>query len=159
MSSAVRRKDASRRPSSERRAVHDTGSTREDLRLVVRTNGGVALLDVREIEYLEADGNLVIVHTAAQTYRIRVPLSVLLERLAGFGFIRVHRCTVVRAGAITAIEKGAYRKALAVLRSGVRLEIGRAEFNRLRVLWQPGLLDLGELPSTLHLLDEVLAGA
>lgn len=158
MHSATQRKDAIRRPPSERRAVHDRGGTADSLRLVVRTTNGVVLLAVHEIEYLEAAGNLVVVHTAAEKYRIRVTLSALLDRLGGRGFLRIHRCVVVRAAAITAIEKGAYRKALAVLRSGARLEIGRAEFNRLRALWQPGVLDLGELSSTRHMVDKVLAG-
>lgn len=158
MNSATQRRDAFRRV-SDSRPVQDSSGNGDDLRLVVRTGGGVALLPVREIEYLEAEGNLVVVHTAADTYRIRVPLSELLNRLAALGFVRIHRCTVVRAAAITSIEKGAYRKALAVLRSGARLEIGRAEFNRLRALWQPGLLNLDELTSTLHVLDEVMAGA
>lgn len=158
MNSATQRKDATRR-ASDSRPVQDSSSNCDDLRLVVRTSGGVALLPIGEIEYLEADGNLVVVHTATDRYRIRTPLGTLLDRLAAFGFVRIHRCTVVRAAAITSIEKGTYRKAVAVLRGGARLEVGRAEFNRLRALWQPGLLNLDELTSTLHMLDEVMAGA
>lgn len=158
MSSATQRKETLRRPALERRAVLNKGSD-DNLRLVVKTESGVALLAVREVDYFEADGNLVVVHTGQQRYRIRVTLSALLDRLGALGFVRIHRCTVVRATAIVGIEKGPYRKAVAVLHSGARLEIGRAEFNRLRALWQPGLLDLNELTSTLHLLDEVLAGA
>ena len=157
MNSATQRKEPIRRPSAERRAVQHTGSDNNNLRLVVRTGSGVALLAVREIDHLEADGNLVVVHTGTETFQIRIPLSALLDRLAGFGFVRIHRCTVVRAAAIVGIEKGAYRKAMAVLRNGARLEIGRAEFNRLRALWQPGLLDLTELATRLHVLDEVLS--
>ena len=158
MRSAMERREAIRRPRTSGAVLH-TGSDSGILRLVVRTGSGVALLAVNEIDHLEADGNLVVVHSGTQQYRIRVPLSVLLDRLARFGFVRIHRCTVVRLAAILRIEKGEYRKAVAVLRGGARLEIGRAEFHRLRALWQPGLLDLGELSTTLHLLDEVLAGA
>jgi DNA-binding LytR/AlgR family response regulator len=147
MNSAAKRKDRQPRPAIERRAELEASC----LRLVVKRDGGVNLLPVHEIDSLEADGNVVVVRAAGDTYKIRVPLSQLLERLTGFGFIRIHRSTVVRLASIVGIEKGAYRKAFALLRNGARLEIGRAEFNRLRALWQPGLLDLGELSATLTL--------
>ena len=155
MNSAPKRKDRLTRPAIERRADSEAAC----LRLVVKREGGVSLLPVHEIDCLEADGNVVVVRTATDTYRIRVPLSQLLEKLTGFGFIRIHRSTVVRLSSITGIEKGAYRKAFALLRNGARLEIGRAEFNRLRTLWQPGLLDLGELCATLTLIPAEPIGA
>lgn len=124
----------------------------EGLRLVVKNADGVTLLRLEDIECLEADGNVVIVHTCAgDAHRLREPLGKMLERLGGHGFIRVHRGIIVRAGAIAAIEKGSYRKAFIVLRSGVKREIGRAEFQKLRSLWQPGVLDLQELSGSLHL--------
>lgn len=155
MNSAPKRKERVARASNERR----TGEA-ANLRMVVKREGGVTLLPVHEIDCLEAEGNVVVVRAAADTYRIRVPLSELLDRLTGLGFIRIHRSTVVRLASIVGIEKGAYRKAFALLRNGARLEIGRAEFNRLRALWQPGLIDLGELATTLRLVTvEPLPGA
>ncbi|HEU4995476.1 MAG TPA: LytTR family DNA-binding domain-containing protein [Gemmatimonadaceae bacterium] len=124
----------------------------EGLRLVVKHSGGVTLLRLDEIECLEADGNVVVVHTCGgDAHRLREPLGRMLERLGGHGFIRIHRGIIVRAGAIAAIEKGSYRKAVVILRSGVKREIGRAEFHKLRSLWQPGVLDLQELSGNLHL--------
>lgn len=126
-----------------------------DVRLVLKTESGVRLVRLDEIECLEADGNLVVVHTADGTqHRMRMTLSRLLEELRGRGFLRVHRGAVVRAGAIVAVDKGRFRKAFAVLRSGLRLEIGRAEFHKLRALWAPGLLDLEALTAGLHLVPD-----
>lgn len=125
------------------------------MRLVVKTGGGVTLLPLNEIEALTADGNIVVVNAASGTYRLRESLAGLTDSLKGFGFLRIHRGTIVRAGAIAAVEKGRYRKAFAVLRSGAKYEIGRLEFQRLRPLWQPGLLDLGSVASGLQLLGGV----
>ena len=156
MNSAPKRKDRSARVVTQRRAAVEG----TNLRMVVKREGGVSLLPVHEIDCLEADGNSVVLRTASDTYRIRVPLSQLLEKLNGLGFVRIHRSTVVRLGSITGVEKGAYRKAFALLRNGARLEIGRAEFHRLRALWQPGVIDLGELSATLKLVTvEPLPGA
>lgn len=156
MHSAPKRKDRVARAANEGRAIAEPAN----LRMVVKRDGGVSLLPIQEIDCLEAEGNVVIVRAAAETYRIRVPLSQLLEKLNGLGFIRIHRSTVVRLSSIVGIEKGTYRKAFALLRNGARLEIGRAEFHRLRALWQPGLIDLGELATTLRLVPvEPLPGA
>ena len=147
---ATKRKERTR-PSQELRPVR---LETDNLRLVVKREGGVALIPVSEIESLEADGNVVVVRTQQVTHRIRAPLSGMLEKLSGLGFVRIHRSIVVRVASVTGIEKGAYRKAFVVLRSGAKLEIGRAEFPRLRALWQPGLLDLSDLSTSLHLVDD-----
>jgi DNA-binding LytR/AlgR family response regulator len=128
-------------------------STTEGIRVVVKTAAGVALLPLADIECLEADGNVVVVHTAGGArHRIRESLSHMFEQLRGRGFIRLHRGTVVNAAAIVGIDKGRYRKAFCVLRTAGRFEIGRVEFQRLRPLWQTGVLDLNALSAGLTLL-------
>lgn len=127
-------------------------STHDGIRIVVKTPGGVALLPLTDIECLEADGNLVVVHTATgDRHRIRESLSHMFDQLRGRGFIRVHRGTIVSANAIVGVEKGRYRKAYCVLRNAGRFEIGRVEFQRLRPLWQTGVLDLNALSAGLTL--------
>ena len=138
-------------PPGGKRAPERQPSSTEGMRLVVKTEGGVTLLSLSEIESLTADGNVVVVNAASGTYRLRESLAGLADSLKGFGFLRIHRGTIVRAGAIAAVEKGRYRKAFALLRSGARFEIGRLEFQRLRPLWQPGLLDLSNVTSGLQL--------
>jgi DNA-binding LytR/AlgR family response regulator len=152
-SATTRKVQVKDRPSSERRAVAEAyavGAT--SLRLVVKKAGGTMLLPISEIDALEAEGNVVVVRTLDGTYRIRQPLSTLFEQLRDFGFIRVNRGAVARTGAIVSVDKGEFRKAHVVLRGGVRIEIGRTEFNRLRALWQPGLMDLQQLSETLRLI-------
>ena len=145
----ARRASAPRRPSETPREPADF------IRLVLRTDAGVRLLRLGEIESLVADGNVVVVHTTdGEEHRMRVTLSRLLADLRGRGFVRVHRGIAVRATAIVAVEKSRYRKAFVVLRNGMRLEIGRADFHKLRALWQPGLLDLQALSTHLQLVSD-----
>ena len=138
--------------SGAKRGQERQPSGMDAMRLVVKNEGGVTLLPLHEIESLTADGNVVVVNAASGTYRLRESLADLSDSLKGLGFLRIHRGTIVRAGAIASVEKGRYRKAFAVLRSGAKFEIGRLEFQRLRPLWQPGLLDLGSVTSGLQLL-------
>ena len=125
----------------------------EGIRIVVKSAGGVALLPLADVECLEADGNVVVVHTVTgDRHRIRESLSHMFDQLRGRGFIRVHRGTIVNSAAIVGIEKGRYRKAYCLLRTAGRFEIGRVEFQRLRPLWQTGVLDLNALSAGLTLL-------
>lgn len=127
-------------------------SAQDGIRIVVKKPGGVALLPLTDIECLEAEGNLVVVHTVTgDRHRIRESLSHMFDQLRGRGFIRVHRGTIVSATAIIGVEKGRYRKAYCVLRNAGRFEIGRVEFQRLRPLWQTGVLDLNALSAGLTL--------
>ena len=143
---------AQRGPQS-RRTGEPQKQDSEHFRVVVKKQGGVILIPLQDIECFEASGNVVVVHTGdGNQHRVRESLSSIHESLKGQGFIRVHRGTVVRASAIVAIEKGRYRKAFAVLRMGAKFEIGRVEFQRLRPLWQPGVLDLHALSAGLYLL-------
>src|SRR5688572_13441678 len=143
---------AHRGPVSGGKRGQERQSGTDAMRLVVKTEGGVTLLPLTEIESLTADGNVVVVNAASGNYRLRESLAGLSNSLKSIGFQRIHRGTIVRAGAIASVEKGRYRKAFAVLRSGAKFEIGRLEFQRLRPLWQPGLLDLGNVTSGLKLL-------
>ena len=157
MTAPVRERDqvdhrAHRSVSGGKRGQERQTPNPDAMRLVVRTESGVTLLPLNEIESLTADGNVVVVNSASGTYRLRESLAGLSETLRGFGFLRIHRGTIVRAGAIASVEKGRYRKAFAVLRSGGKFEIGRLEFQRLRPLWQPGLLDLWSVTAGLQLL-------
>src|SRR5262249_33821928 len=101
-----------RRASAPRRLADALRAPADSVRLVLKTEPGVRLLRLDEIESLEADGNLVIVHTAdGEKHKMRITLSNLLSDLHGRGFVRVHRSIAVRAAAIVAVEKSRYRKA------------------------------------------------
>lgn len=138
-------------PRTSRRAARHAPAEATQ-RLVVKTKSGVVLLRLDEIDILEAAGNQVKIRTSSgDEYAIREPLQELYAKLRPHGFIRVHRGTVIRAAAMIGIEKGRFRKAHVLTRGGAKLEIGRAEFHRLRALWQPGLLDLADLGAGLEL--------
>lgn len=149
-----RESQSATKPSPPARARPDRAA-HDGVRIVVRKTGGVALLPLSDVECLEADGNVVVVHTGSgDRHRVRESLSHMFEQLRSRGFIRVHRGTVVNINAIVGVEKGRYRKAYCLLRNGGRFEIGRVEFQRLRPLWQTGVLDLNALSAGLTLISQ-----
>ncbi len=58
--------------------------------------GGVTRFVLRsQVRYVEAQGDYARLHTEHGSHLVRVPLSVLEERWAGSGFVRIHRSTLV----------------------------------------------------------------
>jgi hypothetical protein len=85
---------------------------------VVRTKHGDVLVRTAEIEWVEAQGNYVALHTAGELRLLRQTLADMETRLAPHGFIRTHRRALVARRFIQAIvppERG---------EAGVRLASG-----------------------------------
>jgi DNA-binding LytR/AlgR family response regulator len=66
-----------------------------DARIEVRDGGRVFLIEPGEIGWIEAAGNYVEIHAGAQTHLARGTLAAFETRLAGRGFVRVHRSRLV----------------------------------------------------------------
>lgn len=96
-------------------------------RLSVPVEGGVLLVPVADIDYLEAARNYVRVHVGARSYLLRSTLAQLLEKLDPGQFARIHRSAVVNLAKVREIRDGN----LATLTTGARLKLGRQYRERL----------------------------
>jgi two-component system LytT family response regulator len=100
----------------------DRGAAR---RIAVKTDRGVTLLPVAEIQWVEADGDLVNLHTVKGTHVLRTTMADLESKLPGPQFTRVHRSAIVNVHYIREIQplfKGDY---IIVLKSGAEVRSGR----------------------------------
>ena len=107
------------------RVQRAVSSGRDEPRLVVGERGALHVLGVREIEWIQADGATLWLHTAHRAWATRERMQVLEERLAPHGFLRVHRSALVRATAIVSLVNGADGAPSLVLRSGTRVRVAR----------------------------------
>ena len=98
---------------------------RGDRRVAIKTERGVALIPAADIQWVEADGDLVTLHTARARHVLRTTMADIESRLATPPFTRVHRSAIVNADCIQEIQplfKGDY---IVVLKSGVQIRTGR----------------------------------
>ena len=103
-------------------------------RLVLRVNRDAVFLQVKDIEWIEASGNYVRIHTPSGEYVQRDKLRDLEARLDPKTFIRVHRSAIVNLDAVVRVEtwfRGEYR---VVLRDDTRLTTSRAHSAAFRAL-------------------------
>ena len=69
----------------------------------MRTASGDVLVRTPEIDWIEAQGNYVALHTQGQARLMRQTLAEMETRLAGHGFIRTHRRALVNRERVQAI--------------------------------------------------------
>jgi len=94
-------------------------------RLLVPDRERLQLIDTASIEWLEADGNYVHVHTATRSYLLRRSLQDLLAQLGEQRFVRIHRSTAASLDCIESLSplfKGDYE---VHLRNGRTLRLSR----------------------------------
>lgn len=97
----------------------------EDERLVVTTTRGAIVLNVSDIDWIEAAGNYAQLWVGARSYIHRESLQVLEARLHKHGFIRAHRSALVRLDGVRELKRDREGILVAVLGSGVRISISR----------------------------------
>ncbi len=82
-------------------------------------------LDPREVEWIEAAGNYVVLHAGPKDYLMRETMKNLETRLAGTPFVRVHRSKMVNAAHVVAVHNRGGRTVLELPRE-VRVEVSRS---------------------------------
>jgi len=73
----------------------EPGVKNDDEVIPVELAGRTTMLPRAEVRWVEAQGDYARLHTADASHLIRVPLSVLAERWADAGFVRIHRSYLV----------------------------------------------------------------
>ncbi len=94
-------------------------------RLLVRKGDSYRFLTTREVDWLEAAGNYVNVHSGEESFRVRGPLSGILDQLDPAVFVRIHRSTVVNVGRIREVQPWFSGDYVAILDDGTQLRVSR----------------------------------
>ncbi|MFW6085442.1 MAG: LytR/AlgR family response regulator transcription factor, partial [Gemmatimonadota bacterium] len=101
-------------------------------RLFVRGRGRIVPLAVSDIEYLEAQGDYVRIHTADRGHLVNVPLKDFEARLDPERFIRVHRSHIVNLDHVDEIVPCDGSRLEIRLGSGAKVVASRERSKRLR---------------------------
>jgi two-component system LytT family response regulator len=94
-------------------------------RLVIGTGGSDLILDVVEIEWIEADDYYAAVHARGRRHLVRESLASLEGRLDRAQFVRVHRSAIVNLAQVREIRAQAAGDSLVLLRDGTQLPLSR----------------------------------
>lgn len=95
------------------------------------------LIRTDEIEWLEASGNYVNLHSKGRIYPLRATLSTTLAQLSSKGFSRIHRSLAVNHHAIDSIRYDSSGDGDILLKCGKQLALSRRYKEAFRAALQP----------------------
>lgn len=101
-------------------------------RLMVRSGARVVFVDVRSVDWVEAEGNYVRLHVGEESHLIRDTMHAVETRLGGSPFVRIHRSRIAninRARELRVMQNGEYEL---VLRNGRALRVSRLYRDKLQ---------------------------
>ncbi|KAA3606775.1 MAG: DNA-binding response regulator [Planctomycetota bacterium] len=108
-------------------------------RLLFKCVDTLLLLEPEQLQWIEAAGNYLKLHSGNQTYLIRETMTGMTERLHGIGFGRVHRSFLVNLKFLREIHPGgAGSEAYVALQDGTKLPLGRTYRDELIRQFEPG---------------------
>ncbi len=101
-------------------------------RLVVKDAGRVFFLETDDIDWVEAEGNYINVHTAKKSHLLRDTISGLEAQLDPRKFVRIHRSAIVNIGRIKELQPWTHGEYHVILRDGTQLTLSRNYRENLR---------------------------
>ena len=101
-------------------------------RIAVKADGRVLFIRVTEIDWIEADDDLVRIHAGKAIHAHRSTLTHLEERLPASKFLRVHRSTLVNVDRIREIQPWFQGDWVLILNDGTRLHSGKSYRSKVR---------------------------
>jgi two-component system LytT family response regulator len=126
--------DGARDRSIRALAARIGGDAGHATRFVARRGGRHYFVRVAEIDWIEAVGNYVRLHTGGTSHLIRETMKGMDERLDPAAFVRIHRSAIVAIDRIVGIEAREQGEYVVTLPGRVRVTSSRSYGERIRAL-------------------------
>jgi two-component system LytT family response regulator len=94
-------------------------------RILIKSGGRILFLRIREIDWVEAAGNYVQIHTGEQVHLLREKIGAMGKRLDGEMFVRIHRSLIVNVDRIQELQPCGNGEYLLVLKNGKSMSVSR----------------------------------
>jgi two-component system LytT family response regulator len=132
---------ASRRTASERAArlmelmPHLRGLTaQESSKIGIKSNGRIFFIDPQDVVVVQAEGNYVLLQQEAGSYLLRESISTVAEKFKSYGFVRIHRSTLVNAAFVQEIRPCTTGEYLLRVKGGREYTVTRSYKKNLKAL-------------------------
>ena len=93
--------------------------------LAVKARDTTRLLKTEEIDWIEAAGVYVTVHSKDDEFLYRAGLAAVADRLDPFRFVRIHRSHIVNVRSIASLERRSHGEFAVTLTTGTKLMMSR----------------------------------
>lgn len=100
--------------------------------LWIKQRSGLLRVEIEDIVYARAERDYVQLHLTEKTCLYPENMAALETTLAPFGFVRIHRSTLVRLKAIQKVQRGMDGRLTLQINDGTRLTVGRTYATAIR---------------------------
>jgi two-component system, LytTR family, response regulator len=100
-------------------------------RLVIKSGGRVTILPVRDVDWLEAEGDYVKIHVGRAWHLLRETMKHLEAHFDPARFVRIHRSTIVNVERIKELQPYFRGEYVVILHDGTNLKLSRGYRARL----------------------------
>lgn len=100
-------------------------------RLIVKSSGRVFFVRTEEIDWVEASGNYVKIHTKNDAHLLRESMKNMEAKLDPKIFVRIHRSAIVNIDRIKELEPWFHGEYIVIMQNGTRLTASRVFSDRL----------------------------
>jgi two-component system, LytTR family, response regulator len=94
-------------------------------RIAVKSKGRIFFVDPSEVSTVESEGNYVLLRQATGTFLLRGSISALADKLAPYGFVRIHRSVLVNAAWVEEIHPWATGEYVLQVKAGKEYTVSR----------------------------------
>jgi two-component system LytT family response regulator len=105
--------------------LRSTATATRDENIVVTTSRGAVVINIGDIDWIEAAGNYAQLWIGPRGYFLRESLQLLDERLGKHGFIRASRRALVRLDGVRELTRDSAGALVAALDCGARIPVSR----------------------------------
>jgi two-component system, LytTR family, response regulator len=95
-------------------------------RIMVKSGGHITFLRTDEVDWVEAQGDYVCLHSQGKKHLVRGKISSIEDQLSTGAFVRIHRSTIVNSGRIKEMQPLFHGDYAVVLNDGTRLTMSRS---------------------------------
>jgi two-component system LytT family response regulator len=103
-------------------------------RMIVKSSGRVFFVRTEDIDWVEASGNYVKIHTKSDAHLLRESMKNMEVKLDPKTFVRIHRSAIVNIDSIKELEPWFHGEYIVIMRDGTRLTASRVFSDRLSAL-------------------------
>lgn len=103
-------------------------------RVFIKSAGEIFFLKTDEIDWIEAEGDYMKLHTAGRSYLMRETMARLEARLDGRRFYRIHRSTIVNIDRLRKLSPAFGGEYAVILHDGTKLKLSRGYHDRIAAL-------------------------
>jgi two-component system LytT family response regulator len=104
----------------------ESKDTRFDPHLRIKDRGHITIVDIADVDFIDAAGDYMCIHVGEKTHILRETMKTMERRLDPKVFQRVHRSTIVNLDKVREVKPHSNGECFLTLESGTELKVSRS---------------------------------